>query len=225
MPDLAIFDLDGTLHRTEAALTPAIRMALSDVGAAVPPDGEIESLYGEPIPLICESLLPGAGAEAHRAFVTALKARQAQTVPGTAEAYEGIPEILDILQADGWLLAVCSNAGIDYIELVVGALGLGPIFSFLSGLEPGRSKEKRIGELASAAGGFAVAIGDRYLDFEAATAAGLPSVGCAWGYGKPGELAGATLIARHPSEVPDLLGRLRASAREAGTRGCRQAGA
>jgi phosphoglycolate phosphatase len=206
---LAIFDLDGTLHRTEAALTPAIRLALADVSASIPPDAEIEALYGEPIPLISEALLPNAGEAAHRAFITALKARQAQTVPVSAESYEGVPEMLSTLSESGWMLAVCSNAGLDYIELVTGALGIRSLFGVFSGLLPGHDKADRIGRLASESGGFAAVIGDRYLDFEAADAVGLPSIGCAWGYGAARELAAATVVARRPSEIPALLEELR----------------
>jgi phosphoglycolate phosphatase len=210
MADLAIFDLDGTLHRTEAALTPAIRMALREVGAEVPPDDRIEATYGEPIPVLAGMLMPGAGEKAHQAFVSALRRTQARTIPESAQAYDGVPAMLEELREAGWKLAICSNAGDSYIELVIGALGLRHLFSALSGLVQDRTKEQRIGDLARASGGVAVVIGDRYLDFEAASANGLPSIACAWGYGKREELASATLVAQHPSEIPALMERLKA---------------
>jgi phosphoglycolate phosphatase len=209
LPDLAVFDLDGTLHRTEAALTPAIGLALEDAWAPVPSDSFIESLYGEPIPDICEALMPGAGEARHGAFLSALRTRQAQTVPASAAAYEGVRDMLADLTRSRWDLAVCSNAIVDYIELVTRALGIRGCFRELSGLVPGLSKAERIRDLSIRSGGLTVVVGDRYIDMEAAVACGLPSIGCTWGYGSAPELSSATLLADSPKELPGLLEELR----------------
>jgi phosphoglycolate phosphatase len=206
---LAIFDLDGTLHRTASALTPAIRQALGDMGRVPPADQEIDRLFGEPMDVICRSLMPGCTTDDCGAFLRALRRRQSVTIPGMSGAYEGITGMLDALIEAGWSTAVCSNAGSDYIELVLGALGLRERIDIVSGAESGRTKAARVCELASGPGtAFAAMIGDRYHDFEAASACGIPSIGCAWGYARPGELDLADAVADHPAEVPGLLEKL-----------------
>jgi len=186
-------------------------MALADAGAPIPDDDFIESLYGEPIPDICDALLPGAGEATRESFVRALRIRQAETVRTSAECYPGIPAALAVLAGTGWAMAVCSNAGVEYIELVTRATGIRGFFDELSGLEGGIGKAERIRDLALRAGGVAAVVGDRYIDIEAALECGLPSIGCLWGYGGPDELEGATEIASEPDRIPALLEQIRAS--------------
>jgi phosphoglycolate phosphatase len=203
---LAIFDLDGTLHRTASALTPAIRQALEDMGRTSPGDVEIERLFGEPMDVICRSLMPGCTKADCGAFLQALRRRQAVTIRESSEAYDGASEMLDTLEATGWSTAVCSNAGCDYIELVLDALGLRKRIDIVSGAEGGHTKADRVCELASGPGStFAAMIGDRYHDFEAAAACGIPSIGCCWGYARAGELDLAGVVAQRPADVPVLL--------------------
>ena len=59
---LAAFDLDGTLHWTEKALVPAIRRAMSEMGAEPAAAERINALYGEPLEEFCRDLL-GTGRE------------------------------------------------------------------------------------------------------------------------------------------------------------------
>lgn len=211
---LAIFDLDGTLHRTASALTPAIRQALEDLGRTPPADPEIDRLFGEPMDVICRSLMPGCTTDDCGAFLHALRRRQAVTIPEMSGAYDGIAEMLDALIESGWSTAVCSNAGSDYIELVLGALGFREMIDIVSGAEGGRTKAARVCGLASGPGRlFAAMIGDRYHDFEAASACGIPSIGCGWGYARPGELDLAGIVAHHPADVPGLLRGLLESSR------------
>ncbi len=183
-----------------------------EVGATPPADEEIEASYGEPMPVICERLIPGGGEGLHSRFLEALRRAQRETVRSGGECYPGVKEMLSEVEEAGWSMAVCSNAGIDYIELVTGALGIRRFFTELSGISEGLDKAGRVRNMARRTDGIAVVIGDRYMDIEAAAACGLPSIGCGWGYGGAGELAGATFIAGSPAEVPKLLDAVRRKA-------------
>lgn len=193
-------------------LTPAIRTALEEVGVSPPPDEEIEASYGEPIPVICERLMPGGGERLHMRFLEALRRAQRETVRSGGESYPGVREMLSEVEDAGWGMAVCSNAGIEYIELVTEALAIRRFFKELSGISGEFDKAGRVREMARRAGGLSVVIGDRYMDIEAAAACGLPSIGCRWGYGGEGELEGATFSADSPAEVPGLLEAVRRGA-------------
>jgi phosphoglycolate phosphatase len=50
-----------------------------------------------------------------------------------------------------------------------------------------------------------VLVGDRIHDVEGAAAHGVPTIGVAWGYAEPGELAGARLIVSDVDELADVL--------------------
>jgi len=51
-------------------------------------------------------------------------------------------------------------------------------------------------------------VGDRFHDIEVATRAGIPSVGCAYGYGDPSELEAATITVDSPVQIPAAIQRL-----------------
>ncbi len=201
---LAVFDLDGTLHDSSAALTPAITMALQEIGVASPGGGVVESLYGQPLSVILSSLVPDPGLRP--AFIEALVRIQARTVSESGRAYPGVPEMLLRLRSGGWRTAVCSNAGRSYVEMVLSAIGLSRLIDRAEGLGGFQDKAGSLsGILASEKPGRAFMIGDRHLDFQAAKANGLMSIGCAWGFGDPSELSQADLVADSPSSVPGLL--------------------
>lgn len=161
--------------------------------------------------------MPGGGEPLHRRFLEALRRAQRETVPSAGECYPGIVETLAEVEGAGWAMAVCSNAGMEYIELVTEALSIRRFFGELSGISGELDKTGRVREMARRAGGLTVVIGDRYIDIEAAAACGLPSIGCRWGYGGEGELEGATCEAGSPAEIPGLLETIRRGSASGGT--------
>ncbi len=200
---LAVFDLDGTLHRTEMALLPAIRLALRDVGAPQPSEREILALFGEPMEVFCGTML--ADPDSWGPFRDGVRRHQAVTVPESGESFPGTGEMLRRLREKGWTLAVCSNSGLGYIELVTGALGLGHLFDHLRGTRGEASKTVRVGGLL-ATGEYEAAFmaGDRYHDVEAGVENGIASIGCAYGYGAPEELEQADFVVGSPLEILDV---------------------
>lgn len=203
MPDLlAVFDLDGTLHHTEKALLPAIRMALAEIGVTGIPDARINALYGEPLELFAAELLAGTGADAG-AFGEGIRKHQKRTLPTHGALYPGVRELLREAADSGWTLAVLSNAGLDYIELVTSTLGIRGCFAHLRGRDGADgSKTARLRDLIALSGcTLAVMAGDRYHDIEAAREAGIVSIGCGYGYGAPAELSRADHVVRTAWEI------------------------
>jgi len=211
MPDLlAVFDLDGTLHHTEKALLPAIRSALEEIGVTGIDDDRINSLYGEPLEVFASELLGRGGGDAD-AFREGIRRHQRITLPEYGELYPGVGEMLSEASSSGWTLAVLSNAGLDYIELVTSTLDIRRYFGHLRGRDGGDGrKTARLLDLMTETGcSLAVMSGDRYHDIEASIEAGIPSIGCAYGYGAPFEISRATHIVRSAPEITPLLHRLR----------------
>jgi phosphoglycolate phosphatase len=209
---LAVFDLDGTLHRTDRALLPAIRAALEEIGVTGIDDERINSLYGEPLEVFASTLLEGTAADAV-AFREGIRRHQRRTLPEYGELYPGVGEMLSEAATAGWTLAVLSNAGMDYIELVTSTLGIRRHFEHLRGRDGGDGrKTARLMDLMAATGcTMAVMVGDRYHDIEAAREAGITSIGCGYGYGAPREIERADHLVRSVGEIGPLLDRLGAA--------------
>ncbi len=203
-----IFDLDGTLHHTEKALVPAIQMAMTDLGFQPAAPESINALYGEPLEVFCQKLL-NCTDETCRKFRNGIRKYQKITLPERGELYPGTPRMLSELKRMGFNLAVCSNAGLVYIELVTNSLGIADMFYLLEGRDGQSSKTRRIERIMSSTGSsFTVMVGDRYHDIEAAAENSIPSIGCLYGYGKPEEMQKADYTACSPSEIVDIVRKL-----------------
>ncbi|MEN8208043.1 MAG: HAD family hydrolase [Candidatus Fermentibacteria bacterium] len=205
MTKTVIFDLDGTLHCTEKALVPAIQMAMADLGYKPASPESINALYGEPLEVFCGKLLK-CDDDICREFRHGIRKHQKITLPERGELYPGTRKMLSDLKEMGFNLAICSNAGLSYIELVTGSLGIADMFSLLEGRDGQASKTTRVRNIISSTGSSdAVMVGDRYHDIEAAAENSIPSIGCLYGYGKPAEMQRADHKVRNPSEIVDIV--------------------
>lgn len=206
--NVAIFDLDGTLHYTEKALVPAINMAMTDLGFPPAAAEDINALYGEPLEVFCKTLLDDSR-ENCTAFRDGIRRHQKNTLPESGELYPGIHRMLQEISELGFILVICSNAGMEYIELVTDSLGIRRMFSMLLGRDGHASKTNRVKEILRRTDShLAVMIGDRYHDIEAALENGIPSIGCKYGYGKQEEMDKADYFVNSPSEIPEILRKL-----------------
>jgi phosphoglycolate phosphatase len=200
-----IFDLDGTLHYTEKALVPAIQMAMQDLGFDPAPAEEINALYGEPLEVFCWKLL-NETADICRKFREGIRKYQKITLPEKGELYPGTAEMLSTLKQMNFNLAVCSNAGLDYIEFVTDSLGIRSMFSHLEGRDGQASKTLRIGKIIRNTGSsFSVMVGDRYHDIEGALENRIPSIGCLYGYGSKNEMQKADYTVNSAGEITEVI--------------------
>ncbi|OPL19386.1 MAG: hypothetical protein AVO35_10900 [Candidatus Aegiribacteria sp. MLS_C] len=200
-----IFDLDGTLHRTETALVPAIQRAMEDLGYAAAAPEAINALYGEPLEVFSRELL-GPGGRLHLAFMEGIRKHQLVTLAESGSLYPGTVAMLQELAGMGMRMAVCSNAGMDYIRLVTGTLGMAGYFSMMVGKDGQTSKSDRVAGILEAFGGVpAVMVGDRYHDVQAAKDNDIPSIGCLYGYGGEREMAPADIRVDSPSGIPPAV--------------------
>ncbi len=200
-----IFDLDGTLHHTEKALVPAIQMAMEDLGFPPAAPESINALYGEPLEVFCRKLL-NCDDETCRKFRSGIHRYQKITLPEIGALYPGTREMLSELKEMGFSLAVCSNAGLSYIELVTESLGIADMFSLLEGRDGQPSKARRIESIMSSTGSsFTIMVGDRYHDIEGAAENSIASIGCLYGYGKPEEMQKADFTVNSPAEIVGII--------------------
>lgn len=212
-----LFDYDGTLHDCLHIYAPAVRAVYSRMArqGLVPerplPDTEIRSWIGltpdEMWGLLAPDL-PAAEKEAAGAQVGQHMLQQVRA--GRARLYPGVHGALAALRADGFRLLLLSNCPADYLQAHAACFGLGRYFEGLyCGAQFGyRPKHEIFSTLRKRYPGPFAVIGDRRQDMEIALRHSLPAVGCLYGYGGPGELAGADLTVTAPGQLPDCLRQL-----------------
>jgi phosphoglycolate phosphatase len=215
-PEAMIFDMDGTLFRTETLLLPAYHAAFEQLkqeglySGETPPEELILGALGMLLEHIWERVMPDSSAEARlRIDELLLQYQMDGLVQGNGVLYEGVGETLKELKARGIRLFVASNGLEDYVKQVTYAKDLGPLFEGLysAGEYKTRSKVDLVNILLKKYNiSSAWMVGDRSSDVEAGLQNGLTVVGCDYaGFGKESELEGSHIVIRSFSEILDHL--------------------
>jgi phosphoglycolate phosphatase len=215
MNKLAIFDCDGTLVDSGANIHSALTEAFQEHGFEVPPSHISRKVIGLSLVEAMAALLPGAGQAEHLVLAESYKRHfQRARFEGRVEEplFEGIPELLDRLQADGWLLAVATGKSDRGLSLCLDCHGYAQRFVSLQTADRHPSKphpsmvEQAMAE-AGAAPETTIVIGDTAFDMGMAVNAGVRGIGAGWGYHEEAELlaAGAAAVAQMPLGVLEHL--------------------
>ena len=132
--------------------------------------------------------------------------------------FDGIVDLLDALQADGWLLGVATGKSDRGLRHCLATHGIGGRFVTLQTADRNPSKPHPAMALAAMAEAGAspaatVFIGDTGWDMGCARAAGCGAIGVGWGYHDHDEMIsmGAHDVADHPVEVAALASKWVAS--------------
>lgn len=178
---------------------------MTDLGFQPAAPDDINILYGEPLEIFCSKLL-NRNDEICTKFRDGIRQHQKITLREKGALYPGTGEMLSALKEMSFNLAVCSNAHLDYIELVTSSLKIADMFSLLEGRGGYASKTERVSRIISNTGSeFTVMIGDRYHDINAAAENGIPSIGCLYGYGDPAEMKKADYTVSRPAEIIEVI--------------------
>ena len=126
--------------------------------------------------------------------------------------FDGVIELLDALEADGWLLAVATGKSDRGLRHCLEQHGLHARFVSLQTADRHPSKphpsmvEQAIAD-AGAAPETTIVVGDTSFDMAMAVAAGATRIGAGWGYHDAEELieAGAVAVAERPLDVLELV--------------------
>lgn len=118
--------------------------------------------------------------------------------------------MLTDLKEQGYDLAFLSNCRTAYCEVHRDMFGLDRWFSAYYSAEDFHDipKWQIYQQVAHRHAYPQVIVGDRFHDLDVATRAGIPSVGCAYGFGREGELDQATVLVQAPAEIPAALARV-----------------
>jgi phosphoglycolate phosphatase len=205
---IVVFDLDGTLAETGADIIATlnhimVREGLEPVDMAQGKDligagarvllQRGFSLRGEPLP---EKRLD-------QLFKDFLDHYEAHIVDHT-HLFDGVPEALDALRKDGFLLAVCTNKIESHSIKLLNLLGIADRFAMIAGRDTFpffKPDPRHLTETIRLSGGDltrAIMVGDSHTDIDTAKAAGLPSIGVPFGYtNMPIQDLGPTVVIAH----------------------------
>lgn len=207
--DCILFDLDGTLIRSEQGITHSARYALEKMGRAVPSEETLKQFIGPPLK---HSFMTIGGMSAEEAVRATEFYRERYREVGWSEneVYEGIPALLKALRRAGVKLGVATAKPQVFTEQILQLFGLRPYFDTVCGIrmDDHSPDKKQLIAAATPEGCTRVCmVGDRKFDIEAARALGCGAVGVLYGYGSREELAqaGATQIVETPEELTQLL--------------------
>ena len=208
-PDaVVLFDLDGVLADSRAAITGCLNEALAAHGLPRRDPADLYRHIGPPLPLAFAEIV-GAPADSDLVVACIAGYRERYAVASLTEthAFAGIAAAVAGLARDGRRLGVATSKPRPFAEPLLDALGLRPFFEVVAGpaLDLAvQSKTETVGNALAALGATRGAmVGDRSFDMIAARAHGLRAVGVAWGIGSREELldAGADVIVETPAEI------------------------
>lgn len=212
---LAVFDLDGTLLDTIGDLAVACNHMLSLRSLPIHNEEEYRAMVGNGIMRLVERALPEElrtpdyVAEARHDFVE----YYFDHIDLYSRPYEGIHDVLRLLQSRGWVLAVASNKFDAGTKRLVAKFFPDIDFRVVYGnregfpLKPDKALLEMIIRECRSSRDRCYMIGDSGVDIECARNAGAHSVGCSWGFRSRRELeeAGAEHIVDTPKEILDML--------------------
>lgn len=212
---LAIFDLDGTLLDTIGDLAEACNHMLGLRGLGSHTREEYRTMVGNGILRLVERALPEElrsveyVAEARRDFL----AFYIDHIDCYSRPYDGIREVLQTLQDEGWTMAVASNKFDAGTKKLIGSFFPEIHFKAIYGnregfpLKPDAALVELIMEECDATADTTFMVGDSGVDIQTAKAAGVRSVGCSWGFRSRAELeeCGADTIVDSPLDLLQIL--------------------
>jgi len=208
-----MFDLDGTLVNTLAAIAAAANSALEQLGRPTHSIQQYRQFVGYGLPqLVRQALGPDHLDLADQAAALHREA-YARLESSLAHPYEHVPQLLAELRRRGLKLAVLSNKPHDATCQCVRTF-LGPIhLDAIRGHQPPTPlKPDPHGALAIARDLDVTPdrwlyVGDSEVDMHTAVAAGMVAVGATWGFRDQTVLqaAGAQALIHNPMQLLDLL--------------------
>ena len=215
MNRLAIFDCDGTLVDSGATIYAALSETFAQRGLDIPPPRTARRVIGLSLVEAMAGLLPDVGAEEHinlaeqykRNFMTLRTAGQVEE-----PLFDGVIELLDALEEDGWLLAIATGKSDRGLKHCLDLHGIHARFVSLQTADrhPSKPHPSMVSHAMADAGAppqLTIVVGDTSFDMAMAAAAGATGIGAGWGYHEPEELleAGAVAVADQPSDVLALV--------------------
>jgi phosphoglycolate phosphatase len=215
MSRLAVFDCDGTLVDSAAPIYAALSETFRQSGLDLPPPPIARRVIGLSLAEAMARLVPGSSSDDHARLAEQYKRNfRALRSAGAVEEplFDGVIELLDALESDGWLLAIATGKSDRGLRHCLDRHGIAARFVSLQTADrhPSKPHPSMVSQAIADAGAAperTIVIGDTSYDMAMAAAAGAKGIGAAWGYHDAHELidAGAVAVAEQPGDVLMLI--------------------
>jgi phosphoglycolate phosphatase len=214
---LAIFDCDGTLVDSGGNIHSALADCFTEFGIAAPTLEATRRIIGLSLVEAIAALTPDVDPATHVELADSYKLHfQRARAEGLVEEplFPGVPELLNALEADGWLLAVATGKSDRGLALCLDCHGYAKRFISLQTADrhPSKPHPSMVHQAMADAGASperTIVIGDTAFDMGMASAAGATGIGAGWGYHEAQEMldAGAIAVAETPLDVLKFIPR------------------
>ncbi|MGH4122466.1 MAG: HAD-IIIC family phosphatase [Clostridium sp.] len=149
-----IFDLDGTLFKTDTVFIDAIYQV------CISSEEEIQFIRKE------------------------LRTIEDKLINVSAQLYEDVKNMLDNLKKEGYILCICTNGSNHYVNNILKTFGISNYFTIIKSRREGLTKGQLIKQiLDESACCSAIVVGDTAIDFKSADDTSCLSIGVSYGYG------------------------------------------
>ena len=216
---LCAFDLDGTLVDSQHRIVSSMTAGFAAEGQVAPTPDAVRQVVGLPLDVAIRRLAPGIGGLQIERLVEAY--RDAYFDPRNdgeepEPLFPGTRQVLDAMEADGWLLAVVTGKSRRGLLHVLDAHGIRQRFVSLKSADdgPGKPNPTLLLEAIAEAGcerRRTVMVGDTSFDMETAVNAKVAgAIGVSWGYHDALRLqtAGSVIILDRFDQLPSVAAEL-----------------
>lgn len=190
-PRAVLFDLDGTLVDSAPDLCSAINRVVLDLGHVPVPLSRLREVVSKGGRAMLAAALPQLSDDERAPLLAPFLAHYAQALAVDSVAFDGVPELLDGLEARGLRWGIVTNKPEALARGVVEGFGWSRRSAVLIGGDtlPRHKPDpdqlllacEQMGLLPSEV----IYVGDDLRDVQAARSAGMVSVAALWGYREP----------------------------------------
>ena len=209
-----LFDLDGTLLDTLDDLADSMNQVLADMGYPQHRTGDYRYFVGDGMEMLVSRSLPPGARKGHLVArgLAAVETEYGRRWSRKTRPYDGVPAMLDELQARETPMAILSNKPEDFTRLTVSTLLKGWSFDAVCGARPGVPRKPdpaaalEIAARLGAKPSECLYLGDTATDMKTACRAGMYAVGALWGFREAAELeaAGARVLVEEPADFTEI---------------------
>ena len=206
-----LFDLDGTIVRSDLGITKGVQKSLEHFGIYEELD-DLKKFVGPPM-VESYTNFYGFSLEQYKEALDVFHDYYRTVGIFECELYDGIEEMLDSLSKEYKLYLATSKPERE-ARRVIEHFGLDKYFTFVGGSD-GDFNTKRATKTAVIEyvletnkimdRGFAIMVGDKSHDIVGASNAGLKSIGVLYGYGGLEEFEGANYIVKNVEDLRDMF--------------------
>ena len=202
-----LFDLDGTLTRSEEGIWNCVKYAADRMGFPVPDAETLRKFIGPPLLYSFQEYM---GMSEEQAWKAQEVYRERYVTEGRYEnrVYPGVRNMLRALRKAGARMGVVTGKPEASTRAILDYFGLSKFFERMACATDGHAEKEHLIRQALPEGAENVwMVGDRKFDMEGAVKAGVHGLGVTYGYGSAEELrsSGAQEVAETPWGVAEIL--------------------